>query len=99
MHNPNSQLQNPNLGSRSRILEPNLLGNGSHIFISTSINLDRLFLFTVTNCQIKWGTLRRCLANARKRQKRRQAIGSKYIKKWRYQDEMSFLLPFIDSRE
>ncbi|XP_065206321.1 uncharacterized protein LOC135835816 [Planococcus citri] len=53
----------------------------------------------VTNCQIKWGTLRRCLANARKRQKRRQAIGSKYIKKWRYQDEMSFLLPFIDSRE
>ncbi|XP_069686157.1 uncharacterized protein [Periplaneta americana] len=50
-------------------------------------------------CRIMWGKLRNCFANARKRRATKTGHSTKKITKWKYEDQMSFLIPHMEFRE
>ncbi|CAH1115132.1 unnamed protein product [Psylliodes chrysocephalus] len=47
----------------------------------------------------KWDKLRRCYINALSRRRTRREDSTKNIHPWKYELQMSFLLPFIESRK
>ncbi|GFS29726.1 BESS domain-containing protein [Trichonephila inaurata madagascariensis] len=53
---------------------------------------ERLIVTLASQCKDMWRKLRNCYLNAINRRQ------NKNIPKWKYEDEMSFLLPFIDVR-
>ena len=56
------------------------------------------FFFTAETIRITWDKLRRCYINAINRRRNKREVQKK-ISHWKYEQEMSFLLPFINTRK
>lgn len=46
-----------------------------------------------------WGKLRNCYFNAQKRRKTKSGQGATKVLKWKYEKEMEFLLPYLETRQ
>ncbi|XP_028175872.1 uncharacterized protein LOC114364082 [Ostrinia furnacalis] len=53
---------------------------------------------TVTECKTKWNLLRNAFIHAMSRRKTVTGQGVKNFKKWKFEEEMAFLLPFMANR-
>jgi len=69
-----------------------------YIFVNFYTNIVRLFLAAV--CKKTWTNLRDSFRRAlKKKRETKSGQAASKIKKWKFEDEMSFLLPFMQERE
>ncbi|XP_012280431.1 uncharacterized protein LOC105699754 [Orussus abietinus] len=54
---------------------------------------------SATECKETWGKLRNCLLNALKRRRSASNGHATKFSKWKYEDQMAFLMPFLYSRQ
>lgn len=57
-------------------------------------------IILVAVCKQRWQSLRDCFRRVKRNRKRMKYMlsGSRVLKKWKYEDEMEFLLPFLVDR-
>lgn len=58
-------------------------------------------LFIGPAAKERWEKLRRCFSNARNRQREEKKSGMAFKKKslWKYEQQMAFILPYLESRK
>lgn len=57
------------------------------------------YFFSGNEAKELWDKLRRCFCNARKRRRDESGGAPKKISPWKYQQQMSFILPFVGNRQ